>query len=70
MNDIMIFNNPEFGEIRTTKINGQPWFVAVDVCRALEIQNPTASTNPVFIPWFWEAVSPRQKPSNDGLLMR
>ena len=39
MNDIMIFNNPEFGEIRTTKINGQPWFVAVDVCRALEIQN-------------------------------
>ena len=36
MNDI---NNPEFGEIRTTQINGEPWFVAVDVCRALDLSD-------------------------------
>ena len=39
MNDIMTFNNPEFGEIRTTQMNGEPWFVAADVCRALEHSN-------------------------------
>ena len=35
MNEIQIFNSPEFGEIRTVMINGEPWFVGKDVCRAL-----------------------------------
>lgn len=35
MNEIQIFNNPEFGEIRTVMIEGEPWFVGKDVCRAL-----------------------------------
>lgn len=35
MNDLMIFNNPEFGEIRTAKINDEPWFVGKDVAAAL-----------------------------------
>lgn len=39
MNELMIFNNPEFGDIRTMERDGTPWFVAVDVCRALEITN-------------------------------
>lgn len=26
MNDIQIFNSPEFGEIRTVMIDGEPWF--------------------------------------------
>lgn len=39
MNDILIFENPEFGQVRTVSKNGEPWFVAVDVCRALEIAN-------------------------------
>ena len=34
-----IFKNEQFGEIRTVVIDGEPWFVAVDVCRALEIVN-------------------------------
>ena len=34
---IMIFENPEFGQVRSTLIDGEPWFVAADVCRALEI---------------------------------
>lgn len=31
MNDIQIFNNPEFGEIRTVMIDGEPWFVDIIV---------------------------------------
>lgn len=37
--DMQIFKNEQFGEIRTVVIDGEPWFVAVDVCRALEIVN-------------------------------
>lgn len=39
MNELQIFNNEEFGEVRTIEIDGEPWFVASDVCRALEIGN-------------------------------
>ena len=42
MNELQIFKSPEFGEIRTVTRDGQPWFVAADVCRALEI-DPTAT---------------------------
>ena len=40
-NKLMTFENAAFGKIRTLTIDGAPWFVAVDVCRALEIGNPT-----------------------------
>ena len=39
--EIKTFEHPEFGSIRTTEQNGEPWFVAADVCKALEIGNPT-----------------------------
>ena len=35
MNEIMIFSNSEFGEIRTVTIDGEPWFVGKDVAAAL-----------------------------------
>ena len=35
MNELMIFNNPEFGTIRTTEIDGKPWFAGKDVATAL-----------------------------------
>lgn len=35
MSEIQIFNNPEFGEIRTIMIDNEPWFVSVDVSNAL-----------------------------------
>lgn len=35
MNDIQIFNNPEFGEVRTVMIDGEPWFCGKDVCKGL-----------------------------------
>ena len=35
MNELTIFNNPDFGNIRTTTINGEPWLVGKDVAKAL-----------------------------------
>lgn len=32
------FQNPEFGEIRTEVINGEPWFCLSDICKALELE--------------------------------
>ena len=36
-NAIQVFNNEDFGVVRTIMIDGEPWFVANDVCKALEI---------------------------------
>lgn len=44
MNNIQIFNNPEFGEIRTVVIDGEPWFVGRDVCKALGYTDVKAGT--------------------------
>lgn len=41
MNELQIFNSEEFGEIRTLVINDELWFVASDICKALDIQNVT-----------------------------
>lgn len=41
MNELKIFENEAFGKIRVLEKGGEPWFVAADVCRALEIGNPT-----------------------------
>ena len=38
-NEIQIFEHEQFGKIRVVVINGKVWFVAADVCRALEIGN-------------------------------
>lgn len=43
MNELKIFQNSEFGEIRTITKNNEPWFVAIDVCNALDLKNPTVS---------------------------
>lgn len=39
MNEMMIFSNPEFGNVRTVTIDGDPWFVGIDVATALGYQN-------------------------------
>ena len=36
--NLMIFENPEFGAVRSILIDGDPWFVAADVCKALELE--------------------------------
>ena len=43
MNQLQVFNNQEFGQVRTMMIDGSPWFVAKDVCECLGLTNPTMS---------------------------
>ena len=38
-NNMQIFQNEKFGKIRTLNLDGEPWFVAADVCKALLIVN-------------------------------
>ena len=40
MNELQIFENPEFGSIRTITINNEPWFVGKDVAEVLGYSNP------------------------------
>lgn len=40
MKDLKIFNNEEFGQVRTSIIDDEPYFNLNDVCRVLEINNP------------------------------
>lgn len=40
MNELKIFNNEEFGKIRTVTIDNEPWFVGKDVATALGYANP------------------------------
>lgn len=39
MADLQIFEHEVFGQIRVLEVNGEPWFVAADVCRVLELGN-------------------------------
>lgn len=39
MNDLQVFNNTEFGSIRTVTIDGEPWFVGKDVAGILGYSN-------------------------------
>ena len=45
MNNIQIFNNPEFGDIRTVVIDNEPWFVGKDVADILGYQNGSRDIN-------------------------
>ena len=38
-NDLKTFTNDQFGSLRTVTINNEPWFVAADVCKALDIDD-------------------------------
>ena len=39
MNEMKVFENSDFGQIRTAIQGNEPWFVAADVCRPLEHSN-------------------------------
>lgn len=41
--ELRIIRNSEYGEIRTVTVDGEPWFVASDICKALELTNTTMS---------------------------
>ena len=37
MNELISYDNPEFGKVRSILLDGEPWFVASDVCAAIEV---------------------------------
>ena len=39
MNDLQIFNNDKFGQVRTIIQDGDPWFVAKDICDVFKATN-------------------------------
>lgn len=43
--ELQLFQNEDFGSIRTIVLDGEPWFVAADVCKILEHSNPTVAMN-------------------------
>ena len=45
MNELKIFKNNDFGEIRTVTINGEPHFVGKDIAEILEYQNGSRDIN-------------------------
>lgn len=45
MNNLQIFNSPEFGQVRTIQQNGEPWFVGKDVAEILGYQNGSRDIN-------------------------
>ena len=38
-NKIEVYKNEQFGEVRTTLIDGEPWFVVSDVCEYFGVTN-------------------------------
>ena len=45
MNNLQLFQNEQFGPIRTVMVDGEPWFVAKDVCEALELGNTSKAVD-------------------------
>lgn len=45
MNELKIFKNEEFGQIRTVMEKDEPWFVVSDICLALDLSNPSVAVS-------------------------
>lgn len=61
-NELMIFQNPEFGEIRTVEVDGEPWLVGKDVAQALGYSNPRKALD--------DHVDAEDKIQGDGVTIR
>lgn len=61
MNDLQIFSNPEFGQVRTVEIDGQPWLVGKDVAVALGYKNTKDAID--------RHVDDEDKRQNDGVVI-
>lgn len=47
MSQVQLFSHPQLGEIKATIKNGEPWFLAGDVCRVLGIKNSRDAVNEI-----------------------
>ena len=43
--ELMLFKSNEFGEIRVSKLNGEPIFAATDICKVLGYSNASKAIN-------------------------
>lgn len=59
MNNLTVFENPEFGAIRTVELDGEPWFVGKDVATALGYSNTKDALA--------KHVDPEDKRQDDGV---
>ena len=62
MNELQIFSNPDFGEVRTVEINGEPWLVGKDIAAALGYSNPRKALD--------DHVDSEDKAQGDGVTIR
>jgi prophage antirepressor-like protein len=62
MNELQVFNNPEFGQVRTLTIEDEPWFVGKDVAVALGYENHRKALS--------DHVDPEDKLQGDGVTIR
>ena len=66
MNDLKIFENEAFGAVRVVERDGEPWFVAKDVLRALDYAddyNPSRAMQA--IPEEWKGVHRMHTPGGE-----
>jgi len=45
MNELQVFKNQEFGQVRTLTLNDEPWFVGKDVAEALGYAEPRSAVS-------------------------
>ena len=50
MNELQVFTNPEFGQVRTVTIEEEPWFVGKDVAGFLGDEKPRGAGNKEGVP--------------------
>lgn len=62
MNELMIFENPEFGKIRSVQLDGEAWLVGKDVAEALGYTNPRKALS--------DHVDEEDKRHGDGVTIR
>lgn len=60
MNELKIFEHPDFGTVRTVEIDGEPWLVGKDVAEALGYSNPSKALS--------DHVDPEDKLNNETLV--
>ena len=41
MSELQVFNSEQFGDVRVFMQDNEPWFIAADICKVLEVQNIT-----------------------------
>ena len=47
MSQVQLFSHPDLGELKATVKNGEPWFLAGDVCRVLGIKNSSKAVSDI-----------------------